>query len=131
MSRVFADSFYFFALLNPNDAAHERAFRFSQQNAGPLLTTAWVIAELADALASTAQRNLFRRVLRDLEANSSNLIIPPTDALFRRGTDLYDSRLDKEWSLTDCISFLAMEDAGLSDALTGDHHFEQAGFRCF
>jgi len=48
--------------------------------------------------------------------------------LFQRGLKLYDERPDKEWSLTDCISFVVMKDEGISDALTGDQHFEQAGF---
>ena len=47
----------------------------------------------------------------------------------RRGIDLYARHPDKEWSLTDCISFAAMEQRGLFEALTGDRHFEQAGFR--
>jgi predicted nucleic acid-binding protein len=45
-----------------------------------------------------------------------------------RGIQLYDSRPDKQWSLTDCISFVVMQDRGIVEALTGDHHFEQAGF---
>jgi len=48
--------------------------------------------------------------------------------VFHAGLDLYASRPDKEWSLTDCISFAVMQDLGLNDALTGDHHFTQAGF---
>lgn len=55
--------------------------------------------------------------------------VPLSPDLWRRGWDLYRSRPDKGWSLTDCISFLVMENAGLSDALTGDEHFRQAGFR--
>jgi len=45
------------------------------------------------------------------------------------GLELYARRPDKSWSLTDCISFVVMTDRGLTEALTGDHHFEQAGFR--
>ena len=56
-------------------------------------------------------------------------IIPATADLFDRGVQLYAERADKEWSLTDCISFVVMADEGLADALTGDHHFEQAGFK--
>ena len=51
------------------------------------------------------------------------------DDTFARGFDLYARRPDKSWSLTDCISFVVMTDRGLTEALTGDHHFEQAGFR--
>lgn len=48
--------------------------------------------------------------------------------LFSEGLLLYRDREDKEWSLTDCISFVVMEREGLTEALTGDHHFEQAGY---
>jgi hypothetical protein len=55
-------------------------------------------------------------------------MIPATQELFDRGVALYESRPDKEWSLTDCISFVVMADHGITEALTGDRHFEQAGF---
>lgn len=54
--------------------------------------------------------------------------MPPTDALFRRGLQLSNNRPEKEWSLTDCISFVVMKERRIKEALTGDHHFEQAGF---
>jgi predicted nucleic acid-binding protein len=56
-------------------------------------------------------------------------IVPATMEWFERGMELYEGRPDKEWSLTDCISFAVMTERGVSDALTNDHHFEQAGFR--
>ena len=55
-------------------------------------------------------------------------IVPAEQGLFDRGAALYAERPDKAWSLTDCISFVIMQDHGLRDAPTGDHHFEQAGF---
>lgn len=129
MKRVFVDSFYFFALLNPRDAAHERALRISQQHTGPLLTTIWVLVELADGLARTDRRHLFRKVMRDLAANPDNQIASFDAELWRKGIDLYDARPDKQWSLTDCLSFTVMQAESVTDALTGDRHFEQAGFR--
>ena len=48
--------------------------------------------------------------------------------MFQRGLRLYEERPDKEWSLTDCLSFVVMKDENLREALTGDQHFEQAGF---
>lgn len=56
-------------------------------------------------------------------------ILPLTSGLLNRGLDLMRQRTDKDWSLTDCISFVVMEDEGLREALTGDQHFEQAGFK--
>lgn len=129
MKRIFADSFFFFALLNPRDPAHAKALDFSRHNRGPLATTAWVLTELADGLASTPQRQVFRRVTDDFEANRANLIVPANVETFEKGMDLYHSRPDKPWSLTDCISFVVMNEEGIVEALTGDHHFEQAGFR--
>jgi len=54
--------------------------------------------------------------------------VPPAQDWFDRGVGLYSRRLDKDWSLTDCISFAVMDEFGLTESLTGDHHFEQAGF---
>jgi predicted nucleic acid-binding protein len=128
MNRVFADSFYFFAILNPNDAAHARALAYASAHDGPIITTAWVLTELADGLAKTANRHVFAALVARLRADRENIIIPPTEALMARGIELYDSRPDKSWSLTDCISFVVMQDHGITEALTGDHHFEQARF---
>jgi predicted nucleic acid-binding protein len=68
------------------------------------------------------------RFWRKLSQNPSVHIVPIDDSLLQRAAALYESRLDKDWSLTDCISFVTMQERGIKDALTGDHHFEQAGF---
>jgi predicted nucleic acid-binding protein len=56
------------------------------------------------------------------------VVVPPSTELFEAGIDLYSRRPDKEWSLTDCISFVVMQERGITEALTGDYHFVQAGF---
>jgi uncharacterized protein len=129
MKGVFADSYFFFAILNPHDAGHVKAVEFANQYRGPLVTTAWVLTEVADGLAHTPRRQVFRRLMEDFEANKSNLLVPANTETFERGIDFYHARPDKEWSLTDCISFVVMSEERLSEALTGDHHFEQAGFK--
>ena len=55
-------------------------------------------------------------------------IVPATSRDFQRGLELFAARQDKRWSLTDCISFVVMQDCGLTEMLTADRHFEQAGF---
>ena len=116
-------------MLSPTDKAHAKAAAFTSPFTGQLLTTGWVLTELADALASTPRgRAEFFSTLNDLQADHDARIISYGDALMEEGIRLYSQRLDKKWSLTDCISFVVMQREGLSEALTGDHHFEQAGF---
>ncbi len=129
MKAVFADSFYFFSAVNASDPAHSKAIAFSASFRGRLVTTGWVLTEFADGLARPASnRSVFQQILGDLRARPDTLIVPMTDQLLQQGIDLYTQRPDKEWSLTDCISFVVMTREGISEALTGDHHFEQAGF---
>ena len=128
MSRVFADTFYFLALINPRDQAHARALAFTAAFQGQMVTTAWVLTEFADAMGSPANRMEFVATLDDIRSNSQMRIMPPDQALFDEGIRLYANRPDKHWSLTDCISFVVMQQGGIREALTGDHHFEQAGF---
>lgn len=128
MTEIFVDTFYFLALLNVKDVAHQKAVDFSSTQDAPLLTTAWVLTEVADGLSRSSKRHAFRQVLDDLEDDPNTVVIPPSQELFEKGVALYDARPDKQWSLTDCISFVVMDEEGLREALTADHHFEQAGF---
>jgi len=128
MKTVFADAFFFFALVNPRDAAHSAAVALARARPGRLLTTAFVLIEVADGLVTTPDRSLFQEILADLEQKPGATIVPPTQDLFERGIGLYISRPDKQWSLTDCISFVVMKEHDITEALTADHHFEQAGF---
>ncbi|HEX5272307.1 MAG TPA: hypothetical protein VFW33_17540 [Gemmataceae bacterium] len=129
MRTVFADTYYFLALLNATDAAHARAVAFTSSYRGRLVTTEWVLTELADALAFSPQgRAEFVATRADLLADTDALIVPCAPALLEEGIRLYAQRPDKKWSLTDCVSFVVMWREGLTEALTGDHHFEQAGF---
>ncbi len=128
MKTVVADSFYFFALANPNDPARHRATEFLKTYAGEMVTTAWILTELANGWAKPAQRQFFVPMLKKLRANPKARIEPCTDQLLQEGIDLYDQRRDKDWSLTDCISFVVRQRHRLTEALTGDKHFEQAGF---
>jgi uncharacterized protein len=128
MKPVFADTFYFLALLNAKDQAHAKAVEYSRQD-WPILTTAWVVTELGDALCSPEKRPAFLGILERLRQSRDCVIIEPAQDLFEKGVELFRRRADKEWSLTDCISFEAMLAAKITDVLTADHHFEQAGFR--
>lgn len=128
MTVLFADTFYFIALLSPSDASHDKAISFTRQFAGRLITTAWVLGEIADGLVETRARERFVQFYDRLRARHDVTVIPCGEELFEQGLDLFHRRADKQWSLTDCISFVVMKNENVTDALTEDHHFEQAGF---
>ena len=128
MTALFADAFYFLALLNKSDKGHTAALQF-RKSGQPLVTTVWVLTEVGDALCAEDNRDLFLALLDSLYELPDARIIPASEDLFERGVELFRQRPDKDWPLTDCISFVAMQAEGIKDALTGDRHFEQAGFR--
>lgn len=128
MKTVFADSFFYFAMLSRTDNCHVRAVDFSRTFPGRVVTTQWILTEVADGLASRSKRHGFGALREQMKDDKNVLIVPASTELFERGCALYQTRPDKEWSLTDCISFVVMQEHGVTEALTGDHHFEQAGF---
>ncbi len=129
MKAVFADAFYFVACLNRADQHHKKAASFASQNQRPIVTTTWVLTEVADAFAASTARDRIAGFVAALEGDVNTKIVPATQALFHRGLKRYAARPDKDWTLTDSISFVVMEDEGITDALTGDQHFVQAGFK--
>ena len=130
MKVAFADSTFYIALLIPRDSNHERAKIVAQSWAARTVTTEYVLTEVANHLCGTQQgRERYGQLLSDIIADPMAVIIESSSVLWRRGSEFYTRRSDKQWSLTDCISFLVMQDRKIDDALTADHHFEQAGFR--
>jgi predicted nucleic acid-binding protein len=128
MTDVFADTYYFLALRNPRDPGHNLAVTATALlGRRKVVTTIWVLTEVADALAAPANRGGFRELTQML-ADTDSVVVPAEQSWFDRGIALYHDRPDKAWSLTDCFSFTVMQDRGLREALTGDRHFEQAGF---
>ncbi len=132
MHKVFLDTAYAIALSSKEGAYHERAMQLADQlevDGTQLVTTRTVMTEIGNALAKQRYRHGAIRLLQSMEADPQVVIIPVTEELYARAFDLYRQRLDKEWGLTDCISFIVMGDQQLTDALTTDSHFRQAGFR--
>jgi predicted nucleic acid-binding protein len=128
---LFLDSAYPIALASATDQHHAAAVRVASAlgtTATRLITTRAVLLEIGNSLAKPHLRAIGTALLRGLENDPQVEVVPLNDALYRRGLDLFDSRGDKAWSLTDCISFVVMGERDLTEALTSDQHFEQAGF---
>jgi predicted nucleic acid-binding protein len=128
MTAAFADTFYFLALLDSREEQHAQAAELSRDPQFRMVTTEWVLAEFGDAYSDPQDRADFAALYRSLLNHPRVHIVPSDTRLFQRGVALFERRPDKEWSLTDCLSFVVMHDEGITQALTGDHHFEQAGF---
>jgi predicted nucleic acid-binding protein len=93
-----------------------------------IVTTEFILLELGNACARAADHEDFLTLVDALRASPRTDMIPLDSRLLDRALRRMGERPDKDWSLTDCISFLVMEDTGLTTALTADRHFEQAGF---
>ena len=135
MSRfVFWDASAFIALGNSRDTLHESAINVSQQLAqeqARILTTSAVLTEVANGLSRVAWRPMAERLIQSIEESVEMgiaEIVHVEPEFWQRGWQLYKERPDKEWGLTDCISFIIMEERKINEVFTADHHFEQAGF---
>jgi len=128
MRTLFADTSFFVAYLNRQDVHHGSAYEYMTLSTAPIVTSTWVLVELGNFLADGPNRGLFLTLVRRLHAQRRITIVPAAEMSFERGLRLYAERLDKAWSVTDCVSFVMMRERRIHEALTTDHHFEQAGF---
>lgn len=128
--RLFLDTSFVQALLNRGDQYHADAMALLPrvQSAAEVFVTEAVLTELGNAL-STLDRFAAVQFVDQCYQTGNIHVVPVDTSLFRRAVELYRGRQDKEWGLTDCISFVIMQDEHLLDALTADRHFSQAGFR--
>src|ERR1700722_17793096 len=129
MKPIFADTSYFVAICGPNDSFHQPAVKLSASLIAGIVTTEYVIVETGGLLLRPEDRPAYVNLVRDLQSDPALEIVPASKTVFQSGFDLFARRTDKNWSLVDCISFVVMKQRRLNEALTTDHHFEQAGFR--
>lgn len=131
MRTLFADSGYWIAILHPGDQLHNRAMSVTANlGSAVIVTTHMALVEVLNHLAGRGERyrNIAAQVIRELEAKPEVEIVSQTEAQFRAAVERYAARPDQTWSLTDCASFLVMEERNITEALAYDRDFEQAGF---
>ena len=128
-SKLFLDTSYILALLDKNDQYHEKALKlFSNINTTKEI---WfhegILIEIGDGL-SEINRDAAFKFYKSVEQTKNFNNYKISSELISEAYDFYYQYKDKDWGLTDCISFCVMKKHDISDALTSDHHFEQAGF---
>ena len=129
MTGTFVDTSYVVALVNPRDENHEKANELvDAYDKKPLLVTDAVLLEIGNSLAKGYKQNAIEIIEEFLDSPEVE-IVRLDETLFAKAFELYKSHTDKTWGLVDCISFVVMRERGITDALTSDKHFVQAGFR--
>lgn len=129
-AEVFLDAAYAIALSVPKDSYHERAVLLADAMEAAktrLVTTHAVMLEIGNALSKQRYRPAAVALLQSLEADPNVTIVLLSEDLYARAFRLYRERADKEWGLTDCVSFVVMQNRKISEVLTTDEHFQQAG----
>jgi predicted nucleic acid-binding protein len=132
MRRIFADTSYWIALLNPRDELHHKAVAAAQNySEDQVVTGEMVLVEFLNGFSDCGPRlrAAASKAVKTLRSNLHVTVIPQTSDQFERALSRYEDRVDKDWSLTDCASFLIMEAEGIEAVLTHDQHFAQAGFQ--
>ena len=126
---IFLDSAFAIALAVATDSFHEKAVQISDDLDGSILvTTRAILLEIGNALSKRSFRKASAALLASIEMDENVVIIPVSEELYEKGLNLFVKRPDKEWGLTDCISFVVMQERRITEALTTDTHFQQAGF---
>ena len=131
MRKIFADTGYWIALLNPDDDLHQKAKQITTSiKFIPFVTSEMVFTELLNAFSGKGiyYRQKAVQFINYCFDNPEIEVVIQTDELFKSGLDLYSHRPDQAWSFTDCTSFHIMSQKNILEALAYDKHFEQAGF---
>jgi len=130
---IFMDTAFILAVIDTSDKYHEIAIKSYKnliKNKWSIITTEAVLIEIGNGLSRLKWRQAAHKwIISIQESKTIFMVVPTTTELLNKAINLYGTRLDKEWRLTDCISFVVMKEHKLTNALTIDHHFEQAGYK--
>jgi hypothetical protein len=132
MIEVFLDTSFAIALSSTTDQNHIRAIRLADQIEAKkthLVTTQAILLEIGNALSKQRYRVSAIQLLESPNADPNVEVVELTNELYMTAFNLFKRREDKEWGLADCVSFIVMQNREMTDALTADDHFHQAGFR--
>lgn len=131
MKKVFVDTSGWLAIVSSSDSLHTTAVEIYLNllaSGHTFVTHDGVSLELGNALCGTKSRSLAVKLRENISSSERIELVPLNSTLIDAGWKLYSERPDKNWGIIDCLSFVLMEELDITDALTADRHFEQAGF---
>jgi predicted nucleic acid-binding protein len=127
-NRIFVDTSFVLALINERDQYYHQAETLSHRfDASLLITTDAVLLEIGNALAKDFRKEAIE-IIRALRTSKRVEVVQIDEELLEKGLKVYEQYNDKKWGLVDCISFVAMRENAVTEALTFDVDFAQAGF---
>lgn len=128
---VFVDTSAWLALINEADSDHVSAKTIRDKllrSKKRFFITNYIIVEIANSLCKTRWRSHAVSLINSIRETESIEVVEIDREILDDAWNMYSTRTDKEWSLTDCASFVVMKKYGIQEAFTSDHHFEQAGY---
>lgn len=129
MTKTLIDTSFTVAVVNDKDENHEKSLQLAvDYNGKQLIVTDAVILEIGNYFSRRYKKRCVE-IIENFFASEEIEIVRFDERLFNKAFELYKSHRDKTWGLVDCISFVVMREHNITDALTSDKHFVQAGFR--
>lgn len=133
MTDLFADTAGWANIVDPRQPYHARAaslYRQAREQRRKLITTNYILTELVSLLTSPLRipRPSIVAFIEGIKTSPYVEIVHVDVTLDAQAWQLLTHRQDKDWSLVDCSSLVVMRQRSIVEALTTDHHFEQAGF---
>ena len=131
MREIFADTSGWLAIVVKTDSLHEKAVKvYSEllESNYSFVTHDAILLEVGNSLSRAKARNIAVKLKENIENSKRIELISLSPKLIEAGWKLYAERNDKDWGIVDCISFVVMNNLGITEALTADEHFKQAGF---
>lgn len=126
---MLVDTGFLIALVDSNDDLRARAEAWTEHLETPLVVTEYVWLETCNYFSETRLRNESHKLFEQMSISSDYVFVEVDTRLRDEAMQLHRQRSDKHWSLSDCVSFIVMQERGIQRALAHDHHFEQAGFQ--
>ena len=130
-AELFWDTSAFFALLNTDDPAHRAVREVAARNAAEQrrnVTSDWIVGECCTLLVARRKPHLVPRFLDHTESQWALAVVPSDEILMRQTKAFLRQHLDHAYSFVDCASFVIMAQRGITEAMTTDRHFAEAGF---
>lgn len=127
--KTLIDTSFVAALVNKRDENHQKATELSFDfNRKPMIITDAILLEIGNSLSRNFKKESVAAIEGFFESTEVE-VVRLDESLFDKAFELYKTHTDKTWGLVDCVSFVVMTENNITDALTSDRHFAQAGFR--